>query len=78
MSAFGGKADMWLKAVLSTLLGVNAKPMSLRGTEVAFSPRGELRRDAALNARIVPRLHWASTAIMTLRAAACRLAISGR
>jgi hypothetical protein len=38
-----------------------------------------LARDRApLSAGIVLELHWPSTAIMTLRAAACRLAISGR
>ena len=69
---------MWLKAVLSTLLGVNAKPMSpardrswvLAAWRTALSCRAE-RADR-------PKLHWPSTAIMTLRAAACRLAISGR
>ena len=33
---------------------------------------------AAIAQQIVARLHWLSIAIMTLRAAACRLVISGR
>src|SRR5580704_8257743 len=49
-----------------------------------FADLGRNRRDGRFlgwsgpdECGIVPELHWPSTAIMTLRAAACRLAISG-
>lgn len=46
-SAFRGKADMPLKAVLSALPGVSMpNRRAVQGTEVAFSPLGDLRRMA--------------------------------
>jgi hypothetical protein len=77
MAAFEGKADMWLKQFL-LLAGYRCQTdESCEGLKLP-SRRVENCAVMLLNARIVPRLHWPSTAIMTLRAAACRLAISGR